>query len=213
MRKIKAVLLSVCVCLLVFATVMGTVSYLADVDQVVNTFTVGNVKITLDEADVNELGEVISSQRVKENEYHLIPGGVYVKDPTLTVKKGSEASYIRMLVTISDMADIKAVLGDDFLPENYVEGYDSAIWKCVKITDNGDDTVTYEFRYKEPIDKVKDDKVLQPLFKKIKVPEEINGEELAKIKEMKISVVGNAVQKTGFDNEDAAWAAFDIQIN
>ena len=54
---------------------------------------------------------------------------------------------------------------------------------------------------------------MEPLFQKLKVPGEIEGEELAKIKEMKISVVGNAIQKSGFENEDAAWAAFDLQIN
>ncbi len=213
MKKMKTVLLCISVCLLVFASVMGTLAYLSDTDEVVNTFTVGNVDITLDEADVDELGQVVGTDRVKENEYHLIPGGVYVKDPTVTVKKGSEASYVRMLVTISDMADIKAVFGDDFLPENYVEGYDAAIWKCVKITDNGDNTATYEFRYKEAIDKLSQDKALEPLFTKIKVPGEINGEELAKISEMKISVLGNAIQKLGFENEDAAWAAFDLQMN
>ena len=213
MKKMKTVLLCISLSLLVFASVIGTLSYLTDTEEVVNTFTVGNVDITLDEADVDELGAVISNDRVKENEYHLIPGGVYVKDPTVTVKKGSEASYIRMLVTISDMADIKAVLGDGFLPENYVEGYDKAVWKCVKITDNGDDTATYEFRYKDSVDKVSADKVLEPLFEKIKVPGEITGEELAQISEMKISVIGNAIQKTGFENEDAAWAAFDLQMN
>ena len=212
MKKMKTVLLCISVVILVFASVMGTLAYLSDTDEVVNTFTVGNVDITLDEADVDENGVVVGNDRVKANEYHLIPGGTYVKDPTLTVKKGSEASYVRMLVTVSDIADLKAVFGNDFLPENYVEGWDSNLWKCVKITDNGNDTATYEFRYKSALDKVSDDKALEPLFTKIKVPGEINGEELNKIKEMKISVVGNAIQKAGFDNEDAAWTAFDLQM-
>ena len=212
MRKMKVILLSVCVIVLVFASVMGTLAYLTATDEVVNTFTVGNVEITLDEADVDELGVVISNDRVKSNEYHLIPDGVYVKDPTVTVKRGSEDSYVRMLVTISDMADVKAVLGNDFLPENYVEGYDKNVWKCVSITDNGDNTATYEFRYKETVVKPTADKVLEPLFEKIKVPAELDGEDLAKIAEMKISVVGNAIQKAGFDSEDAAWAAFDVQM-
>ena len=129
MKKMKTVLLCISVCVLVFASVMGTLAYLTDTDEVVNTFTVGNVNITLDEADVDETGAIVSNERVKENEYHLIPGSVYVKDPTVTVKKGSEASYVRILVTISDMADLKAVFGNDFLPENYVEGYNSAVWK------------------------------------------------------------------------------------
>ena len=211
MRKSRIFLMALCAVVTIAASVMGTLSYLTDSEQAVNTFTIGNVDITLDETDVDTDGKPIEGKpRVKENEYHLIPAGVYVKDPTVTVKKGSEEAYIRMLVTISDISVIKAVLGNDFLPENYVEGYN--IWKCVDIKDNGDDTVTYEFRYHKGVDKASADIVLEPLFEKIKVPGEIDGEGLSKIQEMKITVIGNAIQKAGFENEDAAWKAFDTQM-
>ena len=58
MKKMKTVLLCISVVILVFASVMGTLAYLSDTDEVVNTFTVGNVDITLDEADVDENGVV-----------------------------------------------------------------------------------------------------------------------------------------------------------
>ena len=48
--KSKALLLTLCAVLLVAASVMGTMAYLTSTDKVENTFTVGNVKITLDEA-------------------------------------------------------------------------------------------------------------------------------------------------------------------
>lgn len=213
MKKSKILIMTLCAVVLIAASVMGTLAYLTDSEEVVNTFTVGNVDITLDETDVDTAGKPIEGKpRVKENEYHLIPGGEYVKDPTVTVIKGSEEAYIRMLVTISDISDIKAVLGDDFLPENYVEGYNNNIWKCVNIKDNGDDTVTYEFRYLKGIDKASADIVLEPLFEKIKVPGEIDGKGLSQIQDMKITVIGNAIQKAGFENEDAAWKAFDTQM-
>ena len=212
MRKLRILIMALCAVATIAASVMGTLSYLTDSEQAVNTFTVGNVDIILDETDVDTDGRPIDGNpRVKGNEYHLIPAGVYVKDPTVTVKKGSEEAYIRMLVTISDISDIKAVLGD-WLPENYVEGYNNNIWKCVNIKDNGDDTVTYEFRYYKGIDKASADIVLEPLFEKIKVPVEIDGKGLSKIQEMKITVIGNAIQKAGFENEDAAWKAFDTQM-
>ena len=215
MKKTKALILALCAVVLVAVSVMGTLAYLADSEEVVNTFTVGNVDIKLDETDVDEKGEPIpGAERVKENEYHLIPGGEYVKDPTVTVVKGSEEAYLRLLVTISDIADLKTVLGDDFLPENYVEGWDKAVWNCAKITDNGDDTVTYEFRYHKTVDayKATEDVVLEALFTKIKVPAQLDGEELKAISEMKVTVVGNAIQKAGFDSADAAWTAFDAQV-
>lgn len=216
MKKSKVLILTLCAVVLVAASVMGTLAYLADSEEVVNTFTVGNVDITLDETDVDENGKPIDgADRVKENEYHLIPGGEYVKDPTVTVVKGSEAAYVRMLVTISDIADVKAVLGEDFLPQNYVEGWDSEVWNSVKITDNGDNTVTYEFRYFEIVNayEAEEDMVLDALFDKIKVPGELDGADLAAIKEMEIKVVGNAIQSAGFETADAAWAAFDAQMD
>lgn len=216
MKKSKAILLCVSIAVLVVATVMGTLSYLTDTEEVVNTFTVGNVDIKLDEADVDQNGEpIIGADRVIENQYHLIPGGEYVKDPTVTVIKGSEEAYVRMLVTISDIADIKEVLGNDFLPENYVANWDRDIWRCADIKDNGDDTVTYEFRYNKTVNafNANSDIVLEPLFTKIKVPGELDKEHLSQIKEMKITVKGNAIQKAGFNSEEDAWAAFDAQMS
>ena len=49
----KALLLSLCAVMLVTASVLGTMAYLTSTDEVVNTFTVGNVAITLDETDVD----------------------------------------------------------------------------------------------------------------------------------------------------------------
>ena len=49
----KALVLTLCAVLLVVATVMGTMAYLTSTDTVTNTFTVGKVAITLDEAKVN----------------------------------------------------------------------------------------------------------------------------------------------------------------
>ena len=70
----KALLLSLCTVLLVTASVLGTMAYLTSQDQVVNTFTVGNVAITLDETDVDVNGDKDSEDRVKANEYKLLPG-------------------------------------------------------------------------------------------------------------------------------------------
>lgn len=78
----KALLLSLCAVMLVTASVLGTMAYLTSTDEVVNTFTVGNVAITLDETDVDNStpGE---NDRDQANEYKLMPGKEYVKDPIL----------------------------------------------------------------------------------------------------------------------------------
>lgn len=135
--------------LLVTATVFGTMAYLTSKDTVTNTFTVGKVQITLDEAPVNTAGEVQTGERVKENTYKLMPGHTYAKDPTVTVKAGSEESYIRMLVTISNIENVKAALGAEFLPENFVNGtWDSTTWVSSGTMEK-EGSAIYEFRYKE----------------------------------------------------------------
>ncbi|MFR6087431.1 MAG: SipW-dependent-type signal peptide-containing protein [Oscillospiraceae bacterium] len=85
-NRIKPLLTLCCALLLVAAGVFGTLAYLTGTDTVNNTFTVGNVKITLDEAKVTTDGTPVEgADRVKANEYHLLPGHTYTKDPTVTV--------------------------------------------------------------------------------------------------------------------------------
>lgn len=125
--KSKALLLTLCAVLLVAASVMGTMAYLTSTDKVENTFTVGNVKITLDEAKVNTDGTpAASAERVKANEYKLLPGHTYTKDPTVTVKAVSESSYVRMKVTFNNAADIIAMCTDPEYADDGPTGVEKA---------------------------------------------------------------------------------------
>lgn len=99
MRKTKKVLiLMLCAVLLVSASVVGTLAYLTSNDSVENTFTVGKVTIDLKETKVDEYGEVIKGTDAGTtetgNEYRLIPGRTYTKDPTITVGADSEACWL-----------------------------------------------------------------------------------------------------------------------
>lgn len=87
----KTLTLALAFVLVAALAIGGTVAYLtATTGDVVNTFTVGNVALTLDEKDVTNP----SGPRVKANEYKLIPGSEYEKDPTVHVTAGSEACYV-----------------------------------------------------------------------------------------------------------------------
>lgn len=116
--KTKALLMSLCAVLLVAASVLGTMAYLTDSKDVKNTFTVGNVAIKLDEAKVDEMGNLVKNQdgtladRVTHNEYKLLPGHTYVKDPTVTVKTPSVDSYVRMKVTFNKASALIAMCTD-----------------------------------------------------------------------------------------------------
>lgn len=106
--KSKALLLTLCAVLLIAASVLGTMAYLTSTDTVTNTFTVGKVEIELDETDVTNP----TGPRVKANSYKLMPGTTYTKDPTVTVKAGSEESYVRMKVTFNNAKEIIALCTD-----------------------------------------------------------------------------------------------------
>lgn len=125
--KSKALLLTLCAVLLIAASVLGTMAYLTSTAKVENTFTIGKVEIKLDEAKVTADGiPVEGAARVTANSYKLMPGTTYTKDPTVTVLKGSEDSYVRMKVTFNNAKEIIALCTDpEFADE--VTGTENAL--------------------------------------------------------------------------------------
>ena len=212
--KKKLLIMSVAMVLVCAFAVGMTIAYLTSTDEVVNTFTVGNVRIKLDEADVDEYGRVPQGSpapRVKANSYKLIPGHTYTKDPTVTVLSGSEESYIKMTVTFSKSRELDAIFaptGADLT--SIFKGYDSTNWICKGNTEDASaNTRTYEFWYKEAVAAPDADVALDALFDSITVPGNINNNQLATIEGMTITVNAYAIQADGFEgNAEAAWAAF-----
>ena len=216
-RKITAVLFCV---IFITACAAVTLAYLTDSDELENTFTVGDVDIRLDETKVTENGTPVpGAERVTGNKYYLLPGHTYVKDPTVTVLRGSESAYVRVKVTFSFAEELTAIFGND-LTEMF-EGYDSG-WQLAGVTENRTaNTCTYEFRYTESaVDKNNtSDTVLPPLFKRLVVPGSVTDEQLAALVEkdvngkivdqFKISIIGEAIQADTFGSADEAWGHFE----
>ena len=132
--KTKALLMSLCAVLLVAASVLA---YLTDSKDVKNTFTVGNVAITLDEAKVDDNGNAIDKQgkrvtnladaeRVPGNAYKLLPNHTYTKDPTVTVLAPSVESYVRMKVTFNKASALIAMCTDPEFAEDGPTGVENA---------------------------------------------------------------------------------------
>lgn len=208
----KALLLALCAVLLVAATIFGTMAYLTSQDTVTNTFTVGKVAIKLDEAKANPDGSLVANaDRVKANEYKLLPGHTYNKDPMVTVLGGSESSYVKMTVTFSMADELDAIFapdGADML--KIFNGYNATNWIAKGNTkDETANTRTYEFWYKEAVAAPTANVALDALFDSITVPGEITNEQLATIEGMTITVNAYAIQADGFADADAAWAAFN----
>ena len=209
--KRKALLLTFCAVLLVVASVLGTIAYLTANDTVANTFTVGQVAINLDEAKVNPDGTpVANADRVKANSYKLLPGHTYTKDPTVTVLKGSESSYIKMTVTFTMAKELDAIFAPNGANLTSIfKDYDSDYWIAKGNTENTDaNTRTYEFWYKDAVGAPTADVALDALFDSITVPNDITGEQLATIQGMKITVNAYAIQADGFETAAKAWDAF-----
>lgn len=215
MKLNKITTAALCVLLVVFVAAAATVAYLVDTDTNKNTFTVGNVDIHLDETAVNKDGTPIEgAERVDGNEYHLLPGKTYTKDPMVTVMPNSEEAFIRVLVTVNCKAALDSAFGGEFGPEKLVSGWNGDIWALASGKDNGDDTFTYEYRYYKAVSTTgaAEALALEPVFTAITVPGDIKGDDLAKLNGLEITVVANAIQATGFKGDaDAAWAAYDGQ--
>lgn len=137
--KSKALLLTLCAVLLIAASVLGTMAYLTSTDTVTNTFTIGKVSIKLDEAKVDELGNVVSNDRVQANEYKLMPSRTYTKDPTVTVLNGSDAAYVRMKVTFNKATEIIALCTNPDMADE-VTGVENAfpLIRMVNYTDTAE---------------------------------------------------------------------------
>ena len=221
--KTKALLITMCAALLVIATVFTTLVFLTDDKSVVNSFTVGNVKITLDETDVTTYGVKDTDTRVVENDYHLVPNHEYIKDPTVHVQANREECYVRMFVTMNQITewdevlapykkddstqyttqDILTTLSDKWTLHATIEGTDA--------NGAGVGTRTYEFWYSTTVTKSDEVTNLDAPFGTIKMPKDLTNADLAKIdgesNNFKIYAVAQAIQADGFENATAAFTA------
>ena len=193
--KSKALLLTLCAVLLVAASVMGTMAYLTSTDEVQNTFTVGQVQITLDEKDTDN--STPDADRDKANAYHLLPGNEYEKDPTVHVNAVSEDSWIFVKVE-NGIAAFEAATSTE---EN---GYKSI---SDQITANGWTALDGVANvYYKPYTKSATGSDLI-VFSNFKIADTANDVQGWATLNATVNITAYAVQKDGFDTASAAWTA------
>lgn len=120
----KTLILAACAIMLVCATIAGTLAYLTAQVSVKNTFTVGNVAITMDETDVDN-STPGGNDRDTENEYKLLPGQTYTKDPIIHVSATSEDCYVFVKVT-NNISSVEATGNNTIAKQLEANG-----WKAV----------------------------------------------------------------------------------
>ncbi len=203
-KKTIALLL---VLMLVFGvTCGGTIAYLTSTASVTNTFTVGKVAITLDEALVDEYGAKIAGKEdvrvpndeetykdVKGNAYKLIPGHNYTKDPVIHVQPDSEACYVFVKVE-NGIASIEADANKIAAQITTTNG-----WKQLK---NGETPVENVYYKKQDAIAKDADAVDLAVFNSFTLKADAA---VADYATAKIIVTGYAVQTDGMNDAYDAW--------
>ena len=219
-KKLRKLLTLVsCAVLLVCVTIGATVAYLTSTATVTNTFTVGNVAITLDEADVNPDGTYTTNvnNRVDENDYHLLPGHSYIKDPTIHVADGSEDCYIYVKIVNEIAEDEKG--GNEAAEGEYLsiaQQMTNNGWKQLVVNNTAVSGVFYATKKvgettTDVFSAGNDVKVFDgfTLDNDAEVADyaPVVDEDGKITSQSKIEITAYAIQKDGFDTPAEAWAA------
>lgn len=198
-RKIRKVLVTLCCALLLVAVSVGaTFAYLTKTTEVVtNTFTANaNVNIDLKEAKVTNLGVLELGDdgnpvaRVKANEYKLIPGHNYVKDPTIEVLSGSDDCWLYVKVE-NGISAIEAT-GDTTIAKQMEENG----WTVVD-AENYPGVYALEASAKKAGDKVE-------VFNSFTIA---GNADISAYANATVKITAYAIQADGFATSDLAWAA------
>lgn len=206
--KKKSIALTLTAVMLALAVgIGGTIAYFTSTtDEVKNTFTTGNVGITLDEAKVVKNGDTwtaTNDPRVKENEYETVyPGAVLPKDPTIHVNTDSQEAYVAMKVVVTKANEWKTALeAKNIQLADVVKGHDEGKWARVDdpMFDTTNDTATYFYMYKTTV-KAGDSCML---FNQVVIPAAFDNDELAKIDGFTMTATGYAIQAQGVNAETA----------
>lgn len=207
--KKKTLLIVLSILLVSVFSISTTIAFMTDKQEDKNVFTIGNVSIKLVESKVDEFGNKTNEETSLLNNYHLMPGYTYSKDPTIIVENNSSDSYVRILITLNKIEELTEIYGYEFTLEDIYSNWNSN-WSYVNKTTDGQ-TITYEYRYKNIVNGKNGDKRLEPLFTSFTIPEETTIEQLESIKDLKIEVKGQAIQKESFKSADDAWKSFKKQ--
>ena len=159
----------------------------AKTDPVVNTFTYGDINITLAESTGSD--------------YKIIPGVDIEKDPLVTVKAGSEACWLFVKVEEKNWPEFADGEGENTvrkvnygIADGWMKGDGTSIPANVYYREVAANNADQEF----PV--LKDNKItVSNTLTKI----DIKGLSATP----KLSITAYAIQKDGMDNAEKAWAA------
>ena len=220
MTKKRFVAILLCVTLVALAAIGATFAYLTDSKTEKNTFTVGDVKIKLDETNVN----APEGDRVTSNTYNVYPGAVVTKDP-IVHNTGKNGAYVRAVVTIEDGMNWLGLYNENVWTAPQEAAFNAMInntlgegWELVDIAYDmsGPNHPTSDFvatlKYTKVLEAGKD---TTAMFSQIAFPTKLTGKDvttrIGQNGEFGINVVAQAIQADGFENWVDAFAAYDAK--
>ena len=191
-KKVTAIALAVCI--LAVAVIGATMAYFTDTDSKTNTFTFGGVDIELTEKSEKDEQNKIHAGTEKDGGFTydtVLPGLVYSKVPTVTVKDDSLPAYVAITATVPTIYNWGGLFNNKI---------DSAFdWEKKTV---GANTVYY-FYAKNPVQP--GDSVTP--FTEVKINPALTQNDVKNLPTFNVVVNAYGIQKDGFDDAKAAFAA------
>lgn len=218
MKKKSILMAAIAVMLVAVLVVGGTLAYFTDTKSAANTFTVGDVKIKLDESNVNDP----NGDRVTSNEYtDVFPGIQYKKDPVVT-NTGKNDAYVRAVVTIENGMNWMGLYNENVWTAPQEEAFMKLIcdklgagWSIENIAyvtnaERGSTDFVATLKYTGVL---KSGDATSAMFENVMLPTNATANDIAtRVAQngvFHIDVVAQAIQADGFGTWEAAFTAFD----
>ena len=226
-KIIMAIMLVLSAALLVAASVLGTLAFLASSTAVSNTFTVGKVGINMLESltDKNGVDKDGAGERTTDgNSYMLQPGKTYVKDPAIFINADSVPSFLFVKVK-NGIATIESGYQAPTTSDG-VPTYDATTmkgqmiakgWQLIKSNASGEELYVYVgFNDANQTNAITDMKTgdvtckmvgsanreTYELFNDFTITTEIDENRLADFAGAKVTLTAFAIQADGFTDKD-----------
>ena len=199
---------------LIAVIAVGSFAYFTDTKSATNTFTMGDVKIKLDETNVADP----EGDRVTANTYNVYPGAVVTKDPVVH-NVGQNAAFIRATINVENWMNFCATYYPEYDVRFPSQGYEQSLmllvdalgegWSIEGVTAGtpwqmGNFSAKFILKYDGTLASGAD---TTAMFKEVKIPTTLhNGSAFGAI-----TVTAQAIQADGFDTWEAAFQAFDAK--
>lgn len=188
-KKVTAIALAVCI--LAVAVIGATMAYFTDTDSKTNTFTFGKVDIDLTEDSTDANGAVKGDISTDGGITYpgVLPGLVYSKVPTVTVKRESLDAWVIITATVPTVYDWDGLFNDidtaNFTKDRKIVGENTVYYFYANAAVTAGSSVTP--------------------FTEVKINPALTQNDVAKKFDMVINAY--AIQKDGFSNAEAAFTA------